>query len=148
MESLKHVVLYTLLGCNFWFPNHQYIPPHPPKRKSCSLPSLTPTNTGLDPWNDYPELGSMFKAAQVKTLIWGMAKKLKEVVSRVQELLCKQSGIPQSLLSSLSSLSRSLTLTLTHSLTHSLSLSLFHSLSLSFALSRSLSFWLSCCAPG
>ena len=59
----------------------------PPSRKSCSLLSLTPANTGLDPWSEYPELGTIFKAAQVKILIWGMSRKLKEVVNRVKELL-------------------------------------------------------------
>ncbi|CAE7375107.1 nipblb [Symbiodinium sp. CCMP2592] len=54
-------------------------------RKSFSVISLTPANAGLDPWTEYPELGTIFKAAQVKILIWGISRKLQEVVKRVQD---------------------------------------------------------------
>ena len=49
------------------------------------MPALTPANTGLESWSEYPELGSSFKAAQMKVLVWGMARKLRMVLQNYQD---------------------------------------------------------------
>ncbi|CAE7812100.1 unnamed protein product [Symbiodinium sp. CCMP2592] len=54
---------------------------------SCSLPAMTPANTGLESWSEYPEMGSSFKAAQMKVMVWGMARKLQMVLQNDEELL-------------------------------------------------------------
>lgn len=46
-----------------------------------SFKTLTPSNTGLDKKSEYPELGSSFKAATVKTSIWFFAKFASEIAS-------------------------------------------------------------------
>ena len=57
----------------------------PLTRTSCTLLAFTPSNAGLEPWSEYPELGSVYKAAQIKVLVWGVAKKLKEAVAATQD---------------------------------------------------------------
>ena len=39
----------------------------------------------------YPELGSSFKAAQMKVLVWGMARKLRVVLQNYQDLMYRAS---------------------------------------------------------
>lgn len=46
-----------------------------------SFKTFTPSNTGLDKESEYPELGSSFKAATVKTSMWFFAKFASEIAS-------------------------------------------------------------------
>jgi hypothetical protein len=41
--------------------------------------TYTPANTGLDTTTEFPELGSSFKAASVKTSVWFFAKLATEI---------------------------------------------------------------------
>lgn len=47
--------------------------------------TLTPANTGLDTPSEYPELGSIFKAATVKMGIWFFAKLAGELSAKFPE---------------------------------------------------------------
>ena len=47
--------------------------------------TYTPSNTGLDPANQFPELGSGFKAASVKTSLWFHAKLAGEIYAENPE---------------------------------------------------------------
>lgn len=46
---------------------------------SCKM--FTPANTGLDVASHYPEMGSTFKAAFMKTAIWFFAAKAMELTA-------------------------------------------------------------------
>lgn len=50
-------------------------------RISCKRVFFTPSNTGLKDSNDYPELGSVWKAAHVKVVMWFVGKKICEVAA-------------------------------------------------------------------
>lgn len=43
--------------------------------------TFTPSNTGLDKGSEFPELGSAFKAAFIKSSCWWFAKKAVEIAN-------------------------------------------------------------------